>query len=231
MQAVARNPDGLTRAQISREVNLSDPLLLQETLALLCHEGHLSVSDGRYVTAAEYRIPPLKEENDQSSRSRRALDELRAELGAAVYLGRYVDGEVDVADCADGPQTPRVNEWVDFREAAHATALGKCLLGQLDHEGRMDHLSRHKPVRLTSRTIAHERRLLSVLEGRQADDAPVLSLQEYAIGTVCAAVPLSGGTAIGCLALSLPVEHAHRLRSAAQTLSLRAPTLLLHLEI
>ncbi|NEE51097.1 IclR family transcriptional regulator, partial [Streptomyces sp. SID8455] len=108
--------------------------------------------------------------------------------GAAVYLSRYVDGEVSVTQVADGPLTPAVNEWVDFRSSAHASAVGKCLLAQLDHEGRRDHLSRHRIARLTSRTITSEKVLLSKLEAQPAT-VPVLDLQEYAVGTVCAAVP------------------------------------------
>ncbi|MFE0510324.1 SDR family oxidoreductase, partial [Streptomyces sp. NPDC058964] len=58
---------------------------------------------------------------------------------------------------------------------------------------------------------------LSRLES-QPPTVPVLDLQEYAVGTVCAAVPITAGSAVGCLALSLPVEHAHRLRRAADEL-------------
>ncbi len=59
----------------------------------------------------------------------------------------------------------------------------------------------------------------------------MLDLQEYAVGTVCAAVPLTAGAAVGCLALSLPIEHAHRLRAAADTLNRRAAPVVLSLAI
>lgn len=160
----------------------------------------------------------------------RALDRLRDSLGAAVYVSRYVDGEVTITQYAAGPTTPAVNEWVDFRFSAHATALGKSLLGQLDHNGRRDHLSRHKMARLTSRTITSDRLLLSRLE-TQPPTVPHLDLQEYAVGTVCAAVPITAGSSVGCLALSLPVEHAHRLRRAADTLNREAGPVLLSLAI
>ncbi|MEU9952913.1 IclR family transcriptional regulator, partial [Streptomyces sp. NPDC047939] len=60
---------------------------------------------------------------------------------------------------------------------------------------------------------------------------PVLDLQEYAVGTVCAAVPLTAGASAGCLALSLPVEDAHRLRAAADALNRRAAPVLLSLAL
>lgn len=147
-----------------------------------------------------------------------------------MYLSRYADGEVRISQYADGPTTPVVNEWVDFRFSAHATAIGKSLLGQLDHNSRRDHLSRHKLARLTSRTITSDKLLLSRLE-TQPPTVPHLDLQEYAVGTVCAAVPISAGSAVGCLALSLPVEHAHRLRQAADTLNRSAAPVLLSMAI
>jgi DNA-binding IclR family transcriptional regulator len=145
-------------------------------------------------------------------------------------MSRYVDGEISVTQYADSPATPKVNEWVDFRSSAHATAIGKSLLTQLDHAGRRDHLARHKMARLTSRTITSDRLLLSRLES-QPPTVPVLDLQEYAVGTVCAAVPVTAGSSVGCLALSLPVEHAHRLRQAADTLNRNAAPLLLSMAI
>src|SRR5690606_10937004 len=147
----------------------------------------------------------------------RTLDRLRDRVGAAVYMSRYIDGEVRVTQYADSPATPKVNEWVDFRSSPHATAVGKSLLTQLDHRRRRDDLARH-------------RLLLSQL-ATQPPTVPVLDLQEYAVGTVCAAVPITAGSAVGCLALSLPVEHAHRLRRAAETLNRSAAPVLLSLTI
>ncbi len=85
-------------------------------------------------------------------------------------------------------------------------------------------------ARLTSRTITSDRLLLSRLETQPAT-VPHLDLQEYAVGTVCAAVPITAGSSVGCLALSLPVEHAHRLRQAADTLNREAGPVLLSLAI
>ncbi|MGW1825128.1 IclR family transcriptional regulator domain-containing protein, partial [Streptomyces eurythermus] len=143
---------------------------------------------------------------------------------------RYVDGEVRVTQYAAGPATPAVNEWVDFRCSGHATAVGKSLLTQLDANARRDHLARHKMARLTSRTITSDKLLLSRLEA-QPPSAPVLDLQEYAVGTVCAAVPVTAGATVGCLALSLPVRDAHRLKRAADALNRNAAPVLLSLAI
>ncbi|MDT0342950.1 IclR family transcriptional regulator [Streptomyces litchfieldiae] len=228
LEAIAGHPDGLTEEELARRAGLP-PVLLPPLLKMLCRDGYLRrLSDGGY--AAGETLILLGAGGDRRAirqeKLQQALDALRDSLGAAVYLARYTDGELEVALTSDTPQTPQVNEWVDFRSAAHATAIGKCLLSQLDHEGRQDHLSRHKAARLTSRTITDQRALLSALD-RQPPTMPVLDLQEYAVGTLCAAVPLTAGASVGCLALSLPVGQAHRLRRAAEALNRQAaPTLL-----
>ncbi|AZP18074.1 IclR family transcriptional regulator [Streptomyces aquilus] len=232
LEAVARHTTGITDAQLSRHTSI-DPERLTTLLRMLRREGYVEqVADGAYVTGDALTRLGSAHDRDQALREtlQRTLDRLRDSVGAAVYLSRYVDGEVRIAQYADGPTMPVVNEWVDFRYSAHATAIGKSLLGQLDHNSRRDHLSRHKMARLTSRTITSDRLLLSRLES-QPPTVPHLDLQEYAVGTVCAAVPITAGSSVGCLALSLPVEHAHRLRQAADALNRNAAPVLLSLAI
>ncbi|WP_418957255.1 IclR family transcriptional regulator [Streptomyces tritici] len=232
LEAVARHAGGVTDVQIGRETGL--PVgHLSPLLSMLRHEGYVErVADGAYVVGDSLVLlgSGATRREALERKLQETLGELRDTVGAAVYISRYIDGEVRITQYADGPGTPAVNEWVDFRSAAHASAVGKCLLTQLDLDGRRDHLSRHKIARLTSRTITDEKVLLSKLDSQPAS-VPVLDLQEYAIGTVCAAVPLTAGSAVGCLALSLPIEHAHRLRSAADTLNRRAAPMVLSLAI
>ncbi|MFG2987472.1 IclR family transcriptional regulator C-terminal domain-containing protein [Streptomyces sp. NPDC048258] len=152
----------------------------------------------------------------------------RDSVGAAVYLSRYIDGEVHITQMADGPVTPAVNEWVDFRSAAHASAVGKCLLTQLDHDSRTDHFTRHKAARLTRRTITNPRALFERLDRITPDD-PVYDLREYSAHTVCSAVPITIGTEAGSLALSLPYSSAGRLPAATRALARKAVPVLLTL--
>ncbi|MEV6181237.1 IclR family transcriptional regulator [Streptomyces sp. NPDC052016] len=232
LETVARHSTGVTDTDLARQTGLGTERLTP-LLRMLRREGYVEqIADGAYVTgdalarlgSAHHREEALREKLQHT------LDRLRDSVGAAVYISRYVDGEVTITQYADSPATPAVNEWFDFRSSAHATALGKSLLGQLDHNGRRDHLSRHKMARLTSRTITSDKLLLSRLES-QPPTVPHLDLQEYAVGTVCAAVPITAGSTAGCLALSLPVEHAHRLRQAADTLNRNAAPVLLSLAI
>ncbi|MFI7504651.1 IclR family transcriptional regulator [Streptomyces sp. NPDC049687] len=232
LETVARHSTGVTDAELARQTGLGTERLTA-LLRMLRREGYVEqVADGAYVTGDALTRLSSAREHQQALRDQlqRALDRLRDSIGAAIYVSRYVDGEVTIAQYADSPASPAVNEWFDFRSSAHATALGKSLLGQLDHNGRRDHLSRHKMARLTSRTITSDRLLLSRLES-QPPTVPHLDLQEYAVGTVCAAVPITAGSSVGCLALSLPVSHAHRLRQAADALNRNAAPVLLSLVI
>jgi DNA-binding IclR family transcriptional regulator len=232
LETVARHSAGVTDTELARRSGLSQERLTA-LLRMLRREGYVEqVSGGEYVTGEALARLGSAHNREKALRDKlqRTLDRLRDSVGAAVYISRYVDGEVRVTQYADSPAAPKVNEWVDFRYSAHATAVGKSLLTQLDHTSRRDHLSRHKMARLTSRTITSDQLLLRRLEA-QPPTVPILDLQEYAVGTVCAAVPITAGSAVGCLAVSLPVEHAHRLRQAADTLNRNAAPVVLSLTI
>lgn len=101
------------------------------------------------------------------SRVRPTLAALRDELTSAAYLTFYEDGEIRVAEIVDSPRAPRVDLWVGFEDAGHATALGKSVLRELDEESRRDYLSRHHLADLTPRTITDAPELL-----RRLDSSP-----------------------------------------------------------
>ncbi|GGZ22896.1 IclR family transcriptional regulator domain-containing protein [Streptomyces poonensis] len=232
LETVAQRSTGITDAELLRRTGIGGERLTP-LLRMLRREGYVEqTAEGAYVAGEILDRLGSARDRDRALRDglQHTLARLRDSVGAAVYLSRYVDGEISVTSCVQSPAAPAVHEWFDFRSAAHASAIGKSLLGQLDLNARRDHLSRHRPARLTSRTITSERLLLNTLDA-QRPTVPVLDLQEYAVGTVCAAVPLTAGSSVGCLALSLPVEHAHRLRQAADTLNRGAAPVLLSLTL
>ncbi|MEW2517783.1 IclR family transcriptional regulator [Actinacidiphila alni] len=231
LESVDTHRHGVTAEQLSREIGV--PIdYLTHLLAMLRRERYLGFLPGGGYVIGESMVMLGAANRDQAlaEKLKAVLVELRDEVGAAVYFSRYDDGEVHIIDFADGPDAPKVNEWVDFRSAAHASAVGKCLLSQLDHSGRQEHLSRHRPARLTSRTVIDNRVLLSKLE-RQPATVPTLDLQEYAVGTVCAAIPVTIGKTVACLALSMPYAQSHRLKPAVDTLHTRAAPVLLSFSI
>ncbi|MFE9406368.1 IclR family transcriptional regulator C-terminal domain-containing protein [Streptomyces sp. NPDC006530] len=151
---------------------------------------------------------------------------LRDRIGAAVYLSTYTDGEVQVLTSAHSPAAPAVEEWVAFRDTAHASAVGKSLLAQLDFGSRMDHLARYPSIQLTERTITDPRALLDSLDGH-GPHAAQFDLLEYSCREVCVAYSLGLPGRASCVALSLPVRQYPRLLDAARELSERTTGLLL----
>jgi DNA-binding IclR family transcriptional regulator len=231
LESVDSHRHGVTAEQLAREIGV--PMAyLEQLLGMLRRERYLGFLPGGGYVVGESLVLLGAADRDAAlaEKLKAVLAELRDEVGAAVYFSRYDDGEVKIIDFADGPNAPKVNEWVDFRSSAHASAVGKCLLAQLDHNGRLEHLSRHRPARLTSRTEVDDRVLLTKLE-RQPATVPTLDLQEYAVGTVCAAIPVTIGKTVACLALSMPYAQAHRLRPAVDTLHERAAPVLLSMSI
>jgi IclR family acetate operon transcriptional repressor len=180
--------EGRARAkEIARAAGL--PLATTYHLLRTCaHEGWLQrLDDGSYVLG--HRIDVVREHGTAArglAHARPALEWLRDELGGAVYLARYVDGEVVVAEIVDSARAPRIDLWVGIHDAAHATALGKSILGQLSTADRDDYLARHPLHDLTPRTVVDRRRLRLPPAGAVAVDDG-----EYAVGVCCLAAPVA----------------------------------------
>ena len=137
------------------------------------------------------------------ARVRNQLRAVATDLGWTAYLSRYHDGEVHLVDIVDSPTNPRVDLWVGLQESAHATALGKQILAELSDADRLDYLHRHDLAELTPYTISDRRTLLSELHRIQGT---TLDRQEYAIGFICVAVPVSTPQITASLAISVPAS-------------------------
>ncbi|MFJ3902884.1 IclR family transcriptional regulator C-terminal domain-containing protein [Streptomyces sp. NPDC090025] len=155
-----------------------------------------------------------------------SLAGLRDELGAAVYISSYADGEIAVRASSSSATAPPVDEWAPFPDTAHASAVGKSLLAQLDFTARMDHLTRHPSVALTERTITNRRALIETLDA-PGPHAAQFDLLEYSDQDLCVAYSLGLPGRASSIALSLPAGQHKRLVAAAETLSRRATGLLL----
>ncbi|MFC7924600.1 IclR family transcriptional regulator domain-containing protein [Streptomyces cinereoruber] len=155
-----------------------------------------------------------------------ALTTLRDELGAAVYLSTYTDGEITVQQSASSQAAPPVEEVIPFNGSGHASANGKSLLAQLDFPSRMDHLTRYPSVQLTGRTITSRRALIEELDD-PGPHAAQFDLLEYSDKALCVAFSLGLPGRASSIALSLPAHQHPRLIDTATTLSHRATGLLL----
>ncbi|MEV0988529.1 IclR family transcriptional regulator C-terminal domain-containing protein [Streptomyces sp. NPDC049949] len=227
LEIVNRYSGGVSLAQIARETRLPQLVLARVMEQLVRANLAAPAAPGAYIAGRALLLTEAAS-GDGHGHVQETLAWVRDAVGAAVYVARYTDGEVCITQYADGPATPLVDEWVDFRAAAHASAVGKALLAQLGCDGRKDHLSRHRAARFTAHTITRQDELFRQLDTRRPG-APLLDLQEYAMGTVCAAVPITSGPNAECLALSIPAPDPHRLVQAARILQSEAAAVLLAL--
>lgn len=217
LEAVAAREHGAPAKQLAREAGLALPTAYH-LLRTLVHEGYLSRDKGLFFLGdAAERLSSSGAQQKRRSTVSDALARWRDAIGAPVYYAVYRDGEIEVMSVADTPGNPAVAEWADFRETGHAHAVGKCLLSQLDERARRDHLDRYPVRSLTPYTVRDDAALLRRLERTGRMD-PVTERQEYALGTVCAALPITAGTTAATMAISLPVHQADRLLPAARQL-------------
>ncbi|MFJ8907354.1 IclR family transcriptional regulator [Streptomyces sp. NPDC102351] len=217
LETVAGHEHGAPAKQLARETGLALPTTYH-LLRTLVHEGYLRRDRGLFFLGeAAERLSSSGAQQKRRSTVTDTLARWRDVVGVPVYYAVYRDGEIGVVGVADTPGNPAVEEWADFRETGHAHALGQCLLAQLDERSRRDHLDRY-PVRpVTPYTVRDSHSLLRRLERSQDTDL-VTERQEYALGTVCAAIPLTIGTMAASVAISLPVHQADRLAPAVQQL-------------
>jgi DNA-binding IclR family transcriptional regulator len=218
MEAVCNHPNGAPAKLLAREAGLHLGTAYH-LLRTLVFEGYVvRLADGSYVLGD--RVAGLLSHSRVQvalNRIRPALAALRDEVRAAAYLCLYEEGEIVVREIVDGPSTPRVDLWVGFHDAGHATALGKSVLASLDVGARSDYLARHGLPDLTPHTITDPRRLIRELEEDEADGL-IMDHEEYAIGTACAAAAIGDGSVIGAVALSIPVTRIRALEQGGPSL-------------
>ncbi|MHB9852276.1 helix-turn-helix domain-containing protein [Streptomyces sp. Tue6028] len=217
LEAVASREHGAPAKQLAREAGLALPTAYH-LLRTLAHEGYLRRDKGLFFLGeSAERLSSSGAQQKRRSTMSDALAHWRDAIGVPVYYANYRDGEIDVICVADSPATPAVEEWADFRETGHAHAIGQCLLSQLDDKARRDHLDRYPVQSITPYTVRDNDSLLRRLE-RTGRMEPVVERQEYALGTVCAAIPITVGSTAATMAISLPSHQAERLLPAARQL-------------
>ncbi|SMF63893.1 IclR family transcriptional regulator [Streptomyces sp. Amel2xC10] len=217
LESVAEHHGGAPAKQLARETGLALPTAYH-LLRTLVHEGYLRRDRGLFFLGeAAERLAGSGAAQKRRSTVADTLAQWRDSIGAPVYYARYREGEVEVMYVADTPGNPAVEEWADFRETGHAHAIGQCLLSQVDEPARREHLARYPVQSITPYTVRDDTSLLRRLE-RTRRMEPVVERQEYALGTVCAAIPITVGTTAATLAISLPARHADRLLPAARQL-------------
>ncbi|WP_329622971.1 helix-turn-helix domain-containing protein [Streptomyces sp. NBC_01255] len=211
--------------QLARDTDLPLPTAYH-LLRTLCHEGLVSKDRHGYALADPAGLAVPQSSSPEGLPTQEWADHLSLELDAAVYFVIYREGDLRVTAVSRNPDCPPVTEWAEFRLTCHAHAAGQAILAQLGDEERGDHLDLHPATPLTRHTVAGraaiERRLAS-----QRRELPLLEYEEYTLGTVCAAVPITVGSSAAALAISLPSTKAADLAPLARRLQNRAESILL----
>ncbi|WRZ87188.1 helix-turn-helix domain-containing protein [Streptomyces sp. NBC_00464] len=209
--------DGAPAKQLAREAGLPLPTAYH-LLRTLTHEGYLRRENGVFLFgAAAERLVDDGALQNRRSRMTQSLGRWRDIIGAPVYCAIYREGEIELVAVADTPAMPAVEEWAAFGETGHAHAIGQCLLSQLDEQAREDHLDRH-PVRPLTRHSVRDRPALRERLRSIERMEPVIERQEYALGTVCAAIPIAAGFTAAAMAISVPLDQEERLLPAVERL-------------
>lgn len=186
-------------------------------LRTLVHEGYLErTKDGYVVGDVPIHLAAAGIGAAKTLRARRVLRTLHDDLGAAAYLAVLDDGEIDLVDIVDSAAAPRTDLWVGLHDAAHATALGKAIIGALPTEKRRDYLARHPLVDLTARTHTRAQTLLAEIAEHPH---VVVDSQEYTVGTACVAVAVQGPDVLGAVAVSVPVADVQRVLDDVRSLT------------
>lgn len=217
LEAASTHQEGAPAKQLAREAGLALPTAYH-LLRTLTHEGYLRREKGLFVLGeAAERLSSSGAQQNRRGMIGEALEHWRDTLGVPVYFAIYREGEIDVVAVADTPGNPAVEEWADFRETGHAHAIGQCLLAQLADEQRQDHLDRYPVQSITRYSVRDDRGLLRRLNG-MGRMRPMVERQEYALGTACAAIPVTVGDTAAALAISVPSYQVDRLLPAAERL-------------
>lgn len=219
LEALSEYESGASAKGLARRTGLP-PGTTYHLLRTLVHEGYAQkLEDGRFIIGD--RLGAVADNGSaqaQIGRVRPVLTALRDQLGAAAYLTLFTDGEIRIVDIVDSTRAPRVDLWVGFTDAGHATALGKCVLHQLTEPTRQDYLGRHALADLTPHTVTRKNEVLRRL-AMTAGDGLMLDREEYSLGTGCAAVPVTDGVQVGALGVSVPAHQLARIRGAADRLA------------
>ncbi|MFD3538004.1 IclR family transcriptional regulator [Streptomyces sp. NPDC058662] len=225
LEAVSSHSDGAPAKQLAREAGLPLPTAYH-LLRTLTHEGYLRRDNGVFVLGdAARRLAGVGLQQKRRSMILDSLAHFRDAVGAPVYFAVYREGEIEVVGVSDTPANPACEEWADFRQTGYAHAIGQCLLGQLDEQARKDYYDRHPVEAITPFTVGDQRRLERRIGSLQRMQ-PVTERQEYALGTVCAAIPITAGGAAATMAISLPLHQENRLLYAVDRLQSEVGALL-----
>jgi DNA-binding IclR family transcriptional regulator len=222
LELFAGDSPELTQTEISERLGLPVPTV-HRLVKLLTERGwlvrdaasrrlRLGLGPARLLPAV--RLPDL---------AREPLRAMADRSGETVNLATLDGEDVLYLVSETGSNLLTLRSHVGLRLPVHATALGKCLLAQLDDDEARRTAGREPYAALTPKTITTWNKLRAQLE-RVRREGVAYSREEYELGLHSIAVPLAWVDADGPVAVnvSLPSSRAGREASAELTRELQA---------
>ena len=191
MEIIGSEP-GLTVKQMARRLDLN-PTTAYHLIRTLVYEGYLIRDDrGNYSMG-----PAVSDRFRDLARTLRGPDSVVHTLRRAVlesgyshYVARFVGGRVSITAVVEGPHSPWLEELVPgFDDGAHATAVGKALLGLLEQHRRERYLAESGMRAFTEETLTDPVALEADLAAGRRRGMQIETGQ-YRVGVACGAVPV-----------------------------------------
>jgi DNA-binding IclR family transcriptional regulator len=190
MELVGKHRKGVTAQRIAYECGLNRATVYN-LLRTLVYEGYLRRDvEGRYSLGLEVsdRYSDLTRAVAGPQSCGEFMRRMSSETGYSAFVGRFVEDRVAVTGVFEGARSPRVEDLiVGFDDGAHATALGKALLGTLPSSERRRYLREAGMRRFTRRTLTEPDELEHDLMVH-AEGGLYAELGQFQDGVGCAAV-------------------------------------------
>lgn len=210
LELVASTPSGMSLADVARALGLprsSAHALLSDMTESRLLEAKPSSASPRYrigLLTFQSGSAFLRQRN-LADEARTIVERLAARTDENAHLA-ILDGR-DIIYIAKGETTNamRVASYVGLRIPAHATAVGKVLLAQLDASAVLDLYAGRTLEAMTPRTTTRLHELLGELRS-VATDGFAFDDEESTSGLQCLAVPVhdASGQCVAALSVSVP---------------------------
>lgn len=195
LEEVGQHPQGVNPKRVARRCGLHLSTVYH-LLRTLTYEGYLiRLPSGDYTLGLEIadRFRDLATVLARPASADAVLRHLASTTGHTAYLARIVDGRVAIAQVAEGPDSPHLEDLIPgFDEAAHATALGKALLATLDRRQRRASLREVGLRPFTSQTVTSLEDLEAEL-ARLSTGGTFVEETQFRPGVSCVAVLAASG--------------------------------------
>jgi DNA-binding IclR family transcriptional regulator len=223
LEALARSPGRRGLGELARELGIPKSSL-HGILRTMARRGWVETDPGGSRFGLGVRALQVGaayvDADDSVGLLAGVLDDLAAEFGETVHLGRLDGGDVVYLAKRESSHPLRLFSAIGRRLPAHATALGKALLAERPGEEVDRRLPRPLPA-LTRHTITDPAALHAELAGVRRDGYAV-DREENTEGIVCyaVAVPLHS-PALDAVSLSAPAYRVDAAAGAAMAAALR----------